>query len=89
MKIKEGFVVEKVGNRYLAVAVGTRADEFNSLIRMNGTGVFLWEKLTEAHRTEVELVELMLAEYDVEKERAEADVSAFCGMLRKAGLLDE
>lgn len=89
MKIKNGFVVEKVGSRYLAVAVGERADEFNALIRMNGTGAFLWEKLSEADRGADELADILAAEYDVKRERAVKDVLAFIDTLRGAGLLDE
>ena len=89
MKIKSGFVVEKVGNKYLAVAVGKRADDFNALIRMNGTGAFLWNLLSEGEKTRDELLEAMLNEYDVEAERARADIMAFEAALRGAGLLDE
>lgn len=89
MRIKDGFVVEKVGSRYLAVAVGERADEFNALIRMNGTSAFIWEKLAEADRTVEELVGLMTAEYEVDAKRAEKDVIAFTDQLRGAGLLNE
>jgi len=89
MKIKSGFVVEKVGNKYLAVAVGERADDFNALIRMNGTGAFLWQLLSEGEKTRDDLLSAMLAEYDVEPERAKADILAFETALRGAGLLDE
>ena len=89
MKIKDGFVIEKVGSRYLAVAVGERADEFNALIRMNGTSAFIWQSLSECDRTVEELVGLMTSEYAVDKKRAEKDVVAFVDQLRKAGLLDE
>ena len=89
MRIKDGFVVEKVGNRYLAVAVGTRADEFNALIKMNGTGAFLWNQLAAENLTVDELLSRMLSEYDVDSARAEADMNAFVSGLRAAGLLDE
>lgn len=89
MRIKDGFVVEKVGNRYLAVAVGTRADEFNALIKMNGTGAFLWNQLAAEDLTVDELLSRMLSEYDVDSARAEADMNAFVSGLRAAGLLDE
>ena len=89
MKIKDGFVVEKVGGKYLAVAVGKRADEFSALIRMNSTGAFLWEQLSGEDLSRDELVRRMLAEYDVEAERAEADTDAFLAKLAEAGLLDD
>ena len=47
MRIKEGFVLEKVGDGYLAVAVGGRADSFSGLVRLNSTGAFLWNNLAE------------------------------------------
>ena len=89
MKIKSGFVVEKVGSKYLAVAVGERADEFNALIRMNETGVFLWNLLADNDLNKEELLSLLLKEYEVDKERAETDILAFLHKLREAGLLDE
>ena len=89
MKIKSGFVVEKVGNKYLAVAVGERADDFNALIRMNGTGAFLFNLLSESDMTKEELLAAMLGEYDVDTERAKADILAFLTALKGAGLLDE
>ena len=89
MKIKSGFVVEKVGNKYLAVAVGERADDFNALIRMNGTGAFLFNLMSEKDMTKEELLSAMLKEYDVDTERAKADILAFLTALNGAGLLDE
>lgn len=89
MKIKDGFVVEKVGTRYLAVAVGKRADEFNALIRMNSTGAFIWQKLTEGDKDADMLADLLVSEYEVERERAMGDVLAFLSKLREAHLLDE
>lgn len=89
MKIKEGFVVEKVGNAYLAVAVGERADSFNALIRMNSTGAYIWEKLAERDMTEGELLAVMKAEYDAPEELLLRDISAFVNKLHEGGLLDE
>ena len=89
MKIKNGFVVERVGSKYLAVAVGVRADEFNALIRMNETGAFIWQKLAESDRSAGELTKLLCAEYSVPEDVAASDVGAFIEKLRSAGLLDE
>jgi len=88
MKIKEGFVIEKVGASYLAVATGKIADEFHALVRLNSTGAFLWYKLAEGERTEEELLALMLDEYDVSEEIARADIAGFVKSLADAGILD-
>ena len=89
MKIKEGFVIEKVGGQYLAVAVGERADTFNALIRMNATGAYIWDKLSEGDKTHEQMLELMASEYDAPRELLEKDLLAFEKMLAEAGLLDE
>ena len=52
----------------------------------NGTGSFLLKQLA-ADRTREELVEAVLAEYDVPREQAEADTDAFVRMLQDKGLL--
>lgn len=89
MKIKSGFVLEKVGGGYLAVAVGARAKEFSGLVRMNGTGAFLWNKITDCDRSAEELVRDVLAEYEgVSEEQAAADIASFERKLRENGILE-
>ncbi len=88
MRIKSGFVIEKVGNSYLAVATGARAATFRALIRLNATGAFLWNLLAERDMTESELLSRMLEEYEVTEELAAQDISKFIDLLKKAEILD-
>ena len=88
MKIKSGFVIQQVGSSYLAVATGERASEFRALVRLNGTGAFLWKLLAEGDKTEDELLSSMLDEYDVTEQIARRDISAFHKTLAEAGILD-
>ena len=88
MKIKEGFVIEKVGASYLAVATGKIADEFHALVRLNSTGAFLWNKLAESSLSEDGLLSLMLDEYDVSEDIARRDISGFVKTLTDAGILE-
>ena len=88
MKIKSGFVLEEVGGSYLAVAVGARAKEFSGLVRMNGTGAFLWELLSKGDMTRETLLEAMLGEFEVERDVALADIVAFEKKLADNGILE-
>ena len=88
MKIKKGFVMEKVGGSYLAVATGAMANEFKALVRLNGTGAFLWQQLSEGDKCEEDLLRAILEEYEVEEDRARADIEAFKKTLLGAGILD-
>ena len=89
MKIKSGFILEQVGDSWLAVAVGELANNFHALIKLNSTGAFLWNKISEDSLTEAELVECLLAEYEVEREIAERDIKNFVSTLISGGLVDD
>ena len=88
MKIKSGFVIQKVGASYLAVATGERAKEFRALVRLNGTGAFLWELLSSGDRDDAALLAALLEDYDVTEEVAKRDIEAFKKTLAEAGILD-
>lgn len=87
MKIKEGFVVRKIANQYMAVPVGSRAKELHGMIGLNETAAFLWELLKE-NRTEGELAALLYEEYEITEEKALETVSRFCKLLQEEGVLE-
>ena len=89
MRIKSGFVIEEVGGTYLAVAVGDRAEELRVLVKLNSTGAFLWNLISENDCTECELIDKMMENYGIDRSIAERDVNVFITKLREGGLLDE
>ena len=86
MKIKDGFMLRKVGGQNIVVALGEASRSFNGMIRLNDTGVFLWEKLKD-DVTEEQLLAALTAEYSVDPAQAKADIAEFVAALRKAALL--
>ena len=74
MQIKKDFTIQKVGNSYVAVAVGESSKNFHGMIRLNETGAFLWKLMAEKDCSEEDLVNAILAEYDVDRATVEADV---------------
>ena len=90
MKIKSGFVLEKVGGAYLAVAVGALAGSFNGMVRLNGTGAFLWNLLNEKDYTRDELVSEVVKAYEgVTADEVLPGVVAFEEKLRAAGIIED
>ena len=79
-------MLRTVGKSTVVVAVGAASRSFNGLIRLNGTGRFLWEQLKE-DKTEEQLLEAMLDAYDISRDVASADIAAFVEKLRAADLL--
>lgn len=47
MKRKDGFVMRKVGERWVVVAVGEESKHFNGMVRMNDSGAFLYRQLEQ------------------------------------------
>lgn len=88
MKRKEGFILRQMGSQYVAVAVGEVSKEFNGLVRMNGSGAFLWECLAENQSNE-QLIQALMEKYEIEEEEATDGVEIFLTEIRKAGLLYE
>ena len=86
MKIVSGFVVREVGGKTFAVATGALAKKFHGMITLGGSGKEIWEAL-QNDVTEEQIVDKLLDVYDVDRETAANDVSAFLSKLRKAGLL--
>lgn len=86
MKVKEGFILRAMGDNHLVVPVGALTVDFRCIITLNDTGAYLWKQLLQ-ERSEAEMVQLLLEEYDVTAERATEDVTMFIEQLRKADLL--
>ena len=90
MKIKDGFVLEEVGGAYLAVAVGDRAGSFNGMVRLNGTGAFLWNLMKDNHLSREELVAEVVRAYEgVSTDEVLPGIIAFEEKLRAAGIIED
>ena len=87
MQISKDFILQKVGSSYVAVPVGETSKQFNGMVRLNETGVFLWKKLSEKDCTEDDLVDAILEEYDVAREVAAQDIHRIVEQLREVGIL--
>ena len=87
MKIKDGFLLRQIAGGTVVVPVGKASVDFNGMVTLNETGAFLW-KLLENDISELELLQRLTAEYDISEDIAKADINAFIGKLKDAGLID-
>lgn len=86
MKLKAGFVTHEMGGEQIMVATGEAG--FPGLIRSNATAAFIVDCLKE-ETTYEQILDAMLAKYDVTREVAEADLNKVLGKLRSVNALDE
>ena len=87
MKIKNGFVVRSIAGESVVVALGESSKNFNGIIKLNDTGRFIWDKLSQGTEME-ELVEAILSEYEIDRETAEADARVFVDTLMGANIIE-
>ena len=85
MKLKDGFILREVAGQTVVLSTGKELD-LNTMITLNETGKFLWERL-QSETDEAALVAALLGEYDVDEETAKGSVARFVGKLRDNGLL--
>ena len=88
LRISEKFVIRRIADETVAIPVGSVKGGFSGIISLNEVGEFLFAQLAEECSKE-DLVSALLAEYDVNRETAQADVQEFLDNLSKAGLLAE
>ena len=78
MRIKEGFIIKKLGTGYVVVTVGEATREFNGIISLNSSGAFLWQSILEGADTREGLVKAMTDRYDgLDEATAGADLDEF------------
>lgn len=88
MKIQPGYFLRNVLDMYVVMGTGKEAYRPNTIMSTNETGAFLW-KLMEQGAERDELIDKMLAEYDVDRETAQKDTDAFIASLKEKALITD
>lgn len=86
MKLKKGFVSQKVAGRWLLVAVGN--NDFAGFVQGNDTTAFIAE-LLQKDTTVDEMVEALYEQYDAPRETLRADLERVLDQLRSIGAIEE
>jgi len=86
MKIKKELIKREIAGDTILVPVGKTVYDSNGLFVLNELGTFIWDLLPDATDRE-SIVEAVLAEYEVSRETAEADIQEFFGKLQEMGIL--
>ncbi len=87
MQIKNGFMLRDIAGQAVVVPLGSRVVEFNGIMTLSESGALLWRKL-ENNSSFEEMVELLLTEYDIDKETASKDVENFLESMRSNKILE-
>lgn len=86
MKVKDGFVLREVAGQVVVIATGEASKDFHGMVKLNGTGSVIWKGLSEG-KTEDQIADELVVEYEVTREQALADVCAFVQKMADEGFL--
>ena len=80
MRIKDGYIMKKLGAGFVVITVGQAGKDFNGMIRLNDTGAFLWQAILDGADSREKLLGIMLKSYeDLDEAMAGADLDEFLG----------
>lgn len=87
MKHNPDFVLCDVAGSHILMPAG-KASRFNGMITLNRTGAVIWEAMQEEVTFE-EILEKIMERYEIDREKAESDLTRFLEKLRDIGALLE
>ena len=89
MRAKKGFKLRNICGENIIVAEGKENIDFTNIISMNETSAFLWEQIEQKYNFDAEtLTELLLDNYDVDKETALNDASELIKQWLEAEIIE-
>ena len=86
MKVKNGFILRKVGKQFVVAATGEASRNFNGMIRLNDEAAFAFGQL-QSDITEEELTTALVEKYGGNEAEVRGDVANFLAKLREADAL--
>lgn len=89
MKKKSGFVLRQVCGENIIVAEGKENIDFSSIIAMNESSAFLWEKIGEDSFTPESMTTMLTEEYDIDNATALEDATTLARQWIEAGIIEE
>ena len=89
MKIKHGYKIRNIAGENVIVAIGKLNVNLTKVISLDATSVWLWEKLGNEEFDAGNVSELLVSNYNVDRDMAIVDAEAWISSLRKAELLEE
>ncbi len=86
MKVKNGFILRKLGKQYVVVATGAVSERFHKVIRLDESGAYAFELLKNGIN-EQELLFALAKEYSVSEAELQPELTHFLDTLRMADVI--
>lgn len=88
MKKKSGFVLRQVCGENIIVAEGKENIDFSSIIAMNESSAYLWNKIGADTFTPETMATMLTEEYEIDNATALADATTLANQWMEAGIIE-
>lgn len=87
MRIKDGFELQNVCGEHVVLAYGEENINFSKIISLNESAAFIWESVIGKEFGVEDMVNALVAEYDVDMLTAQKDCARLVDDWKEAGLI--
>ena len=87
MRLNEGFVLKSMAGEYVIMPVGSNIAAFDGMVILNEVSAFIIKQLEKGDISREDLLELVLDEYEVDRETAKADLDELSDKLLGIGVI--
>ena len=88
MKIKEGFVLRTICGQNVVSGEGTSNVNFSKLVSLNDSAAYLFKAVGLDEFDAERLADLLLEEYEVDRETALKDAETLCAHWKEIGIVE-
>ena len=88
MRAKKGFKLRTVVGEQIIVPEGKENIDFSQIISMNESSAYLWKAVGEEEFTPKDLADLLMKEYEVDEDTAQADAKAIAAKWVEVGIAE-
>ena len=85
MKTNPDYILRTIAGEAILIPTGAASTQFNGMINLSDVAAFVWKNMDGCANLD-ELVEKVVAEYEVDKATARADVQRFVDSLVASGM---
>ena len=77
-----------LGNEFILVDEGSNLTDFNRMISLNASAALLWEAVQDKEFDAETLINLLIEEYDIDREVAKKDVTSLLETWKEAEIIN-
>ncbi len=88
MKINENFELINHSGQYIVVSKGDNTKNPNNAIVLTETAVFLWNLLKEKDVTKTQMLDELIANFDISTVLALGDIDVFVRTMKENGIIE-